>query len=71
MIVLVAGHRQAEALDRVGDEAGRLVVVGALEGLEQRRQVVAAEIVHQRGELVVGALLDQPLTRRPGRRSRR
>ena len=30
-----------------------------VEGLEQRRQVVAAEIVHQRGQLVVGALLDQ------------
>ena len=29
------------------------------EGLEQRRQIVAAEIGHQRGELGVGALLDQ------------
>ncbi len=27
MIVLVAGERQAEALDRVGDEAGRPVVL--------------------------------------------
>ena len=28
MVVLVAGERQAHALDRVGDEAGRLVAVG-------------------------------------------
>ena len=63
MIVLVAGERQAEALDRVGDEADRPVVrARRFEGLEQRRQVVAAEIAHQRGELVVAAALDQRVT---------
>ncbi len=48
MVVLVAGERQAEALDRVGDEAGRPVVGGRLlERLEQRRHVVAGEVGHQ------------------------
>ena len=60
VVVLVAGHRQAEALHCIADEAGRLVAVGAMEGLQQRRQVVAAEIVHQRREFGVGALFDQP-----------
>ena len=49
MVVLVAGKRQAETLDRVGDEAGRPVVAARrLEGVEQARQIVAAEIGHQR-----------------------
>ena len=61
MVVLVAGERQAEALDRIGDEADRPVVLARLlEGLEQARQVVAAEIGHQPRQLLVGALLDQP-----------
>ncbi len=59
VVVLVAGHRQAEALHRVADEADRLVMLDAAEGLGQRRQVVAAEIVHQPRQFVVRALLDQ------------
>ena len=47
--------RQAEALDRVGDEADRPVVIDAIERLDDRRQVVAAEIVHQPRQLVVAA----------------
>ena len=35
-------------------------MVDLVEGLEQRRQVVAAEIGHQPRQLVVGARLDQP-----------
>ncbi len=70
VVVLVAGDRQAEALHRVGDEAGRPVVVDLVERLDDRRQVVAAEIVHQPRQLVVGALLDQLASPRPGRRSR-
>ena len=60
MVVLVAGHRQAEALHRVADEADRPVVGDAAEGLEQRRQVVAAEIVHQPRQFVVAPAFDQP-----------
>jgi hypothetical protein len=60
VIVLVTGHRQAEALDRVADEAGRFVTGGCMESLKHRRQIVAAEIVHQRRQCVVGAFLDQP-----------
>ncbi len=55
VVVLVAGERQAEALDRVGDEADRPVVVDLAEGLDQRRQVMPAEIGHQPRELVVRA----------------
>ena len=36
VVVLVAGERQAEALDRVGDETDRAVVLDASEGIEQR-----------------------------------
>src|SRR5450759_4454441 len=37
VIVLVAGHRQAEAFDRVADEAGWLVACGCMESLKHRR----------------------------------
>ena len=61
VIVLVAGEREARALDGVADEAGRPVVRRRLvERLDQRRQVVPAEIAHQPRELIVGALVDQP-----------
>ena len=58
MVVLVSGQRQPEAFDGVADEAGRLFVVGVVESFEQRRQIMPAEIVHQRSELVVVAVLD-------------
>ena len=49
VVVLVAGEGQAEALDRVGDEAGRLVVVAAASKASSTRlHVVAGEIGHQR-----------------------
>ena len=60
VVVLVPGHGQAEPLHRVADEAGRLVARGVVEGFQHRRQIVAAEIVHQRRQLRVGALRDQP-----------
>ena len=47
MVVLVAGERQAVALDRVGDKAGRLVVGDGVEGVEHRPHVVPGEIGHQ------------------------
>ncbi len=58
MIVLMAGEGQAVALDRVGDEAGRDVVVDAVEGLEHRLHVVAGEIGHEGVELVVVELVE-------------
>ena len=60
VIVLVAGERQAEALDRIGDEDGRAVMVDRLERFDQARQVMPAEIGHQTREFVVAALVDQP-----------
>ena len=60
VIVLVAGERQAEALDRVGDEADRPIVIDGVERRDDRRQIVAAEIVHQPRQLIVAALFDQP-----------
>ena len=59
VIVLVAGERQAEALDRVGDEAVRPVVRDAVEGLEHGIQIVAAEIGHQPRERRVVMLVEQ------------
>ena len=59
VVVLVAGERQAEALDRVGDEAVRPVVLDAVERLEHAVEVVAAEIGHQARERVVVVLLEQ------------
>ena len=65
VIVLVAGECEARALDGVADEAGRPVVLGGrIERLDQRRQVVPAEIAHQLRKLFVGALVEQ-LAHRP------
>ena len=50
VIVLVAGEREAPALDRVGDEASRPVVRDLIERVENRLDVVAAEIGHQIGQ---------------------
>ena len=56
----MAGKRQAVALDRIGDEADRPIVIDGVERLDDRRQIVAAEIVHQPRQLIVAALFDQP-----------
>jgi hypothetical protein len=59
MIVLVALERQADALDGIGDEANRTVVIDGLERLDHADHVVAAEIGHQRQQFVVRAFVDQ------------
>ncbi len=59
MVVLVALERQADALDSVGDETDRPIVVDGLEGIDQRLHIMAAEVRHQRQQFGVGALLDQ------------
>ena len=64
MIVLVAGERQAHALDRVGDEADRPVVIDRVECLDDGAQIVAAEIAHQPRQFIVAAV-DQPGRRGP------
>ena len=48
MIVLVARQRQAVALDGVGDEAGRHFVPHRVEGAQDRLQIVAGQVRHQR-----------------------
>ncbi len=55
MVVLVTGEGQALALDGVGNEAGRLVVQNAFEGVEHGLHVVAGEVGHQpmQGGIVV------------------
>ena len=70
MVVLVALERQADALDGVGDEADRPVVIDRLEGLDHAGHVVAAEIGHQRQQFVVAAPVDQLRHLRPDRRCR-
>ena len=44
MVVLVPLKRQANALDGVGDEANRAIVIDALEGFNHAGHVMAAEI---------------------------
>ncbi len=58
MIVLVAGKGQAVALDRIGDEAGRLVVGDGVEGIEHRAHVVAGEVCHQPRQRAVVVLVE-------------
>ena len=55
----MAGHRQAIALDGVSNETGRPVVVDIVERFDDRRQIVAAEVTHQPGQLFVGSVFDQ------------
>jgi hypothetical protein len=56
----VACERQAEPLNRIGDEAGRPVIAARrLERIEQGGQIMTAEIGHQRAKLGVGATLEQ------------
>ena len=50
VVVFMALERQAVALDGVGDEADRLVGRHRLEGLQDRLQVVAAEVGHEAGQ---------------------
>ena len=60
VIVFVAGERQTEALDRIGDETGRAIMTARfLERIDDGRQIVTAEVCHQGGKVVVAALLDQ------------
>jgi hypothetical protein len=59
MVILVALHRQADALDGVGDEADRAIVVDLLERLDHADHVMAAEIGHQRQQFIVAAPVDQ------------
>ena len=60
VIVLVAGERQAKALDRVRDETVRPVVVAhRLERFAHQIEVVAAEIGHELRQRVVVALGEQ------------
>jgi hypothetical protein len=59
MIVLMAGHRQAIALDGVSNETGRPVVVDIVERFDDRRQIVAAEVTHQLRQFFVGSAFDQ------------
>ncbi|EGY01413.1 hypothetical protein AZA_88680 [Nitrospirillum viridazoti Y2] len=47
MIVLVSLEGQTAALDRIGDETGRAIVGGAVEGLKQGGQVMARQVGHE------------------------
>ncbi len=61
VVVLVPGEGQAESLDGVGNEAGGLVGVGAVKGLQDAFHVVTGEVGHERRERVVVVLVEQPL----------
>ena len=59
MIVLVPRQWRAPALDRIGKEHRRRLVLRPVERLAQRLEALAAEIVHQLTELCVSAFPDQ------------
>ncbi len=59
MVVLVALERQADALDGVGDEADRTVVIDGLKSLDHAGHIVAAEVGHQGQQFLIAAPLDQ------------
>ena len=65
----IAGDGQAPPLDGVGEHDARAVgdLVARPVGVEQDADVVTAEVLHERGQLVVGDVGD----RRRGRRRRR
>ena len=58
VVILVAGERQAETLDRVGDEADRPIGGRILERVENRVEIVPTEIGHQTGERHVIEIAD-------------
>ncbi len=60
MVVLVASEGQAHALDGVGNKTGGAVAFGIRGGkrLQHRFDVVAAQIGHQRRQLIVGQRID-------------
>src|SRR3546814_13578098 len=64
MIVLVLGKRQAIALDRIGDEQGRAIVAGAVEGLDQRLTAMADQVGCERGPQLVVKAASEPTTDR-------
>ncbi len=59
MVVLMARERQAKPFDRVSDEADRPVVIDPIEGVDDRRQIVAAEIAHETRQFIVAARLNK------------
>ena len=64
----VAGDGETPSLDRVGEHHRRAVGGGVARAVrvEQQPEVVAAEVLHQRHELVVGDVGHEPVHRRVG-----
>ena len=65
VIVLVSGERQAIAFDRIGDETNRPVVIDAVEGGDDRTEIMPAKIVHQSRQLDVTTALQERGDRSP------
>src|SRR5437762_14017420 len=59
MIVLMPGERQTIAFDGVADKTGWAIVVDSFKDIDQERQVMTTEIVHQSRQLVVRTRFDQ------------
>ncbi len=59
MVVLMPGQRQPIALDGISQETDRPITRSAFEGVDQRGQVMTAEIGHQAAQILVGPALDQ------------
>ena len=61
VIVLVSGEGKAEPLDRVADEADRLVITGHLAGetLQQAFEVMSGKVGHQTMEGIIVEIVDE------------
>ena len=62
MIVLVALKRQADALDRVGDETHRAIMIDGLKCLQHGYKIMAGKIAHEREKFSIAALFNQPVS---------
>ena len=59
VVVLVTGDGRAPSLDRIGQKAGRAIVVDGGEGLGHGLDAVAAQVLHQFGQFVVRTRVNQ------------
>ena len=59
VIVLMAGERQAKALDGVNDKAMRHIAIYCVQRLQHRLHVMACEIGHQVLERIIAIIIDQ------------
>ncbi len=59
MVVFVAGQWRSPAFNRIGEKDGGALIIDGVKGRGQRRQAMAAKIVHQIRQFIVGSFDEQ------------